>query len=438
MTELAFLNGWKNSPSLTFKNIEADENILDTSLAMERFVKSGIIKPDLQLENQVREKIGAGNVSEEEIAQREEDKKKEEEAIAREQEEKEAVEVVEVKEKKEDEEFHKHDDCCGHFSLDMSIPSFPDTFDMPKLRSYAREDFQTDLPRELTIFEKGANIPGLKKYVTEAEDIISKNYKAITAEMREFILKKTKESIDKNDITILENMKVPKANELKSVLTEVSKESFEIGKISTADEISQEVPKTNKDMRGVMRVKNDEQVNGFVAALSAIALAAAIQQISKKGGTENTNAGEAVDNVKKGIDQRIANGESGFKTSSVGSSINTGRTYTADQYGDKIAYAQYSAILDGRTTNRCLSLDGRVVPYGSADYYQYSAPGHFNCRSIWVFVAEGSINQEEAKGASKPIPASIPETGPLNNYQDLKNPKVLKDSLAADLIEGKE
>lgn len=40
---------------------------------------------------------------------------------------------------------------------------------------------------------------------------------------------------------------------------------------------------------------------------------------------------------------------------------------------------QFSAILDDVTTDRCLSLDGRIVAPGSAAFYDYSPPQHYNC-----------------------------------------------------------
>lgn len=49
---------------------------------------------------------------------------------------------------------------------------------------------------------------------------------------------------------------------------------------------------------------------------------------------------------------------------------------------------QFSAILDRRTTEICRRLDGIIVEYGSKQYYAYSPPRHWNCRSIWVAIMQ--------------------------------------------------
>jgi hypothetical protein len=45
---------------------------------------------------------------------------------------------------------------------------------------------------------------------------------------------------------------------------------------------------------------------------------------------------------------------------------------------------EFSAILDDKTTKICKDLDGLVVEPMSKEYYRYSPPRHYNCRSIRV------------------------------------------------------
>lgn len=49
---------------------------------------------------------------------------------------------------------------------------------------------------------------------------------------------------------------------------------------------------------------------------------------------------------------------------------------------------EYSAILDGRTTEICNDLDGHVHPIDDAFWDKYTPPNHFNCRSIIVPITE--------------------------------------------------
>lgn len=392
MEEYAYLNGWKQAPQLSFTPLSAKDNIGDIALVVERFVKSGVVTPTIDVENEMRERLGLEQITEED------------------------------KPEEVQEEF--------------SLPTFSDTFEMPKLRTYARTDFATDLPRELTIFEKWVNVWWLQKFYEDAESTFTDEYKGITAFMATYILDKVKQAINKEDLSILKDMKLPKTNELKSLVTEISKESFEMGKTSASDEISEDVPRTSKDMNALYRIKTESQINTFESVIKAGVIGVTAGLIQSRAGTKNTSATEAISRVKKHLDTSITRQGQGMKTV-IGQSVNAGRSFATDTYASKIGYAQYSAILDSQTTNRCISLDGRVVEYGSADYNNYTPWAHYNCRSIWVFIRNDSGEVEVAKESQNAIPSTIPKTTSLWEYQEMKDPAVLKDSLASNLLDEK-
>lgn len=91
---------------------------------------------------------------------------------------------------------------------------------------------------------------------------------------------------------------------------------------------------------------------------------------------------------------------------------------------------QYSAIIDQRTTQTCLSLDGRVVKPGSSEFYDYMPPRHYNCRSIWVEI----LQEETFKPEYNNVPSSVPKNATIDGHKDMKTPDVLKDSQAVDQI----
>ena len=47
---------------------------------------------------------------------------------------------------------------------------------------------------------------------------------------------------------------------------------------------------------------------------------------------------------------------------------------------------EYSAILDGRTTEVCAALDGKIYKADSAVWDTLRPPNHFNCRSLLIAV----------------------------------------------------
>jgi FtsZ-binding cell division protein ZapB len=118
-------------------------------------------------------------------------------------------------------------------------------------------------------------------------------------------------------------------------------------------------------------------------------------------------------------------------TLSVSGTVNTGLGSTREAYADMIYWFQYSAIIDGHTTDRCLSLDGRTVKAGSAEYYLYSPPQHYNCRSRWVAITYDTTYKPRIWS----IPKSIPATTDINNSQDLIRPYIQKGSPAIQILQ---
>lgn len=88
-----------------------------------------------------------------------------------------------------------------------------------------------------------------------------------------------------------------------------------------------------------------------------------------------------------------------------------------EKYKDRIYAFQYSAVLDGRTTRFCQSMNGRVVAWNSPEFFSFSPPNHVHCRSFWSEI----LTDEFIKPAIDDIPDSIPRdrTG-MTNFQDLQ------------------
>ena len=272
-----------------------------------------------------------------------------------------------------------------------------------------RKDFTPSDGRELTPYEKKANLGGLSEYIDAATALLEAQVSKITDEQKDYILEVVKKAIDQDDLSILTDAKIPGELELISLLTEMSKESFEAGKITAAQEIGSEVPKTGRAVLGTIRADQVAVVTGMIEGMKANAISSTTQIIKRKGNDiTNVTSAEVVTNVRAGLETYITRQKALYNTGSVISSINAGRTSTFDDNATTVIYAQYSAILDSRTTDRCRQLDGRIVKYGSGEYLDYSPPGHFYCRSIWI-----GINKDDPgvdKINLKHIPASIEPT----------------------------
>jgi metal-dependent amidase/aminoacylase/carboxypeptidase family protein len=60
---------------------------------------------------------------------------------------------------------------------------------------------------------------------------------------------------------------------------------FEIGKKTASAEMVVEVPPTSSEVRGALRVQNDQIVKKMIGDMENVAQSAAMQTIAKKGGS---------------------------------------------------------------------------------------------------------------------------------------------------------
>jgi len=87
---------------------------------------------------------------------------------------------------------------------------------------------------------------------------------------------------------------------------------------------------------------------------------------------------------------------------------NAGRqaVFTDSDIKDEIPAYQYSAIMDGRTSDVCDGLDGNIYKSNNPIWSQIWPPLHFNCRSIVV-----PIFADEFDGVESKPPTIMPEPG---------------------------
>jgi len=80
-------------------------------------------------------------------------------------------------------------------------------------------------------------------------------------------------------------------------------------------------------------------------------------------------------------------------------------TFTDPALNGFVEALEYSAVLDGRTTDFCNYMDGRTYKVDSPVWDTHTPPNHFNCRSILVAVTQRDSWEED------PAPKMDPEPG---------------------------
>ena len=81
--------------------------------------------------------------------------------------------------------------------------------------------------------------------------------------------------------------------------------------------------------------------------------------------------------------------------------INHGRNTVFTKFGDNIYALQRSEVLDTRTCNFCLSMDGRIIP--PDDNFGDNTIFHSNCRGIWVAIMNDEAELPPIGGIPKAI-----------------------------------
>ncbi len=207
------------------------------------------------------------------------------------------------------------------------------------------------------------------------------------------------------------------------------KQLFEVGKKSASDEMNVTSPETSKDVRGLYRGQSMQMEDKISNEMAVTAQSEALYNVARGATTTWT-----MSLVEKAVNLKLQKIIQASGTQAMAGAFNTGRLSVFDRYKDRIYGFQYTAVIDRRTTNLCLSLNGRVIGPDDPDFYKLSPPNHTGCRSFWVEI----LNDEFIKPAIEPIPGSIPRdrTG-LTNFQDLQKIIPYKPKSAATPAETK-
>ena len=241
-------------------------------------------------------------------------------------------------------------------------------------------DYEDISPRPMTFAERKVNFSLLKRSMDEYGAKLDKAAAAAFKTIKKDLLDQIDVAIRNNDIASLGMIRARYWDKFSQELTDIQKELFEIGKKTASAEMTVEVPATSSEVRGALRVQNDQIVGKMIWDLENVAQSAAMQTIAKRGGsiveTWVTRVWQA---VNAALDGQIAKASAPIRTLWLTMAVNLWRQAIFERYPEQIYAMQFSAILDDVTTDRCLSLDGRIVAPGSAAFYDYSPPQHYNC-----------------------------------------------------------
>ncbi|MCP4648919.1 MAG: DUF935 family protein [PVC group bacterium] len=230
-----------------------------------------------------------------------------------------------------------------------------------------------------------------EKYLAELADIYHLVVNALTDEI------KRKKIIERKRFDLINNLSLKHQPKVIRKLKELLNESYKKGQGSVTKKLIVDSDKPLAD---------DEIADWLTnhAIFTATTEAEFILKKVKPALSEGIRNGDSVrdimttiDGVLKGYDIGLeANRLETIVRTNISTAYNEGRAKEFVDMGDLIIGYKYNAVLDGRTTDLCQGLNGKIIKPAEMSYY--NPPKHFNCRSLLTPVFKG----ESLKGESPP------------------------------------
>ena len=419
-------------PELKFQKLQpVDYEKLSNALSS--LANSEIITPDSDLEAHIRKVLDLPQKIKTEGKKENTEKTKEVKKLTKDKEE------LKEKEKYNDLWIYKDDEYmefCSQFDNQIILDIQKQALNKAdyvglKKKGFKFNEFESQASRPLTFAERKVNLAALNKAMNDFEKVIEKELKNSTDKIKTDLFNQIKEAVEKNDIEKIWKIRIKDDYWLADKLTEVQKAMFEIWKKSTSIEMGKKVPWTLKEVKGAMRVQNAAIVENIINDIETSVKLTVAEVITAKGGAISAVwAIETIAAVKEVLDKRIKQAQTALSSLWVSGAVNLWRSTIYEQFPKEIFAMQFSAILDGKTTHTCQSLDGRVVKPWSKEYYDYSPPRHYNCRSIWVEILKDETFKPKITG----VPSSIPANKSIKTHQPLKAPILAKNSPAIKTV----
>ena len=201
--------------------------------------------------------------------------------------------------------------------------------------------------------------------------------------------------------------------------------TYDFAKTNVAKEMGVTAPATSHGAVDRMDLQADMIAKKHANDIDYAGKKAAVENLGK-----NKSLYQTMGAVELAIDKKITSMVRDTGSIIIGGSINQGRRAVQQKYEHLIHSLQRSEILDRKTCNFCLSVDGRV--FDKRDPFTKNDIFHSNCRGIWVEILKDEDELPKITGAPKSITDRFDKA--VNELIQPKKPITLKKSAAAALL----
>ena len=263
-----------------------------------------------------------------------------------------------------------------------------------------KKDNFSEPRRQLTKAEQRVRFDEIRDYMDTAENNLIGRMLSILAREKARLIPAFERAIRNNDFAALQNISWQLKSQYAGMFREEIKKLFEYGKLKSSYEVKKPAPRTTPEIMSHITSRAvflaDYEEKKMLEDMKGIAAVAMMDS--------EVSPDEALERVKTGFDKFKNRSVPATASLTTSGEINNGRKYTFDTFKEDIYGYQWSAILDDRICNYCMSMDGRVIGIEDKAFSEYR-PGHvhFHCRCIWVAILQEEANPPPFTG----IPATL-------------------------------
>lgn len=284
----------------------------------------------------------------------------------------------------------------------------------------------TEYWRELTFAERKVDLERVESFLDNAQDDFVEVASKHLEKIKDNYFKRLEDySKDFSAIDDIGNLELPYKAEYAKKIYDEMQEAYTFGKVQVANEMNIPVPTNRQKDLNRLRLQADIIANKHYQDLEF-----QTKNNLLEGFKKNVALSETVKDVAKAYDEQAKRLVVDTANITAGAGMNQGRRGVIERNDEMIYALQRSEILDRRTCNYCVSIDGRVVekndPFADNDIF------HGSCRGMWVEI----LIDEAEKPPIKGIPDSLESRfgGTVNKLIQPQKPIVSENSLASQFL----
>lgn len=279
--------------------------------------------------------------------------------------------------------------------------------------------------RPLTFSEEKVNWKKIQDMMDKFESSFTEQANALLSDAKDSFMTKMQVAITAGDTKGMQELELNFVNAYKQLLKETMRDAYTYGKNNAATEIGAQIPPNTADTLANIDLVADTIANKTASDLESKAKIAAASALKN-----DTNPLQASGLIDAAIQNAAEKSVDSAASIIVGQGVNNGRNDVFERNASDIYALQRSEVLDEKTCDFCLSMDGRIVD--TSDQWAKTDIFHSSCRGIWVAILTNEQNPPDIGG----VPESLGDyyDGQTNSLIQPPKPIVDKYSPAAKYI----